>query len=50
MDLHLNRELAAKYRSKSQIARVLTEAWISDNMYCPRCSNDRIEHFLITKR
>ena len=50
MDLHLNRELAAKYRSKSQIARVLTEAWISDNMYCPRCGNDRIEHFPNNKK
>lgn len=50
MDLYLNRELAAKYRSKSQIARVLTEAWISDNMYCPRCGNDRIEHFPNNKK
>ena len=50
MDLHLNRELAAKYRSKSQIARVLTEAWISDNMYCPRCGNDKIEHFPNNKK
>ena len=50
MDLYLNKELAAKYRSKSQIARVLTEAWISDNMYCPRCGNDRIEHFPNNKK
>ncbi len=50
MDLYLNKELAAKYRSKSQIARVLTEAWISDNMYCPRCGNDKIEHFPNNKK
>ena len=50
MDLYLNKELAAKYRSKSQIARVLAEAWISDNMYCPRCGNDKIEHFPNNKK
>lgn len=50
MDLYLNKELAAKYRSKSQIARVLTEAWISDNMYYPRCGNDKIERFPNNKK
>ena len=50
MDLYLNKELAAKYRSKSQIARVLREAWVSDNMYCPRCGNDKIEHFPNNKK
>lgn len=29
-----------KYRSKSQIARVLTENWFQEEMYCPSCLND----------
>ncbi len=33
------------YRSRSQIARVLTESWILDNMYCPRCGNRSLNHF-----
>ena len=33
------------YHSKTQIARVLTEDWVNQNMYCPRCGNTRIKHF-----
>lgn len=45
MDLHFDKDIAANYRSYSQIARVLTEDWVCDNMFCPRCGNHRIEHF-----
>lgn len=31
-----------KYRSNSQIARVLTEKWISKEMYCPCCLHSKI--------
>lgn len=34
-----------KYHSNSQIARVLTERWIKDNMYCPHCGNIHINQF-----
>ena len=34
-----------EYHSKTQIARVLTEDWVNQNMYCPRCGNTRIKHF-----
>ena len=44
MDFRFNRDLAANYRSKSQIIRVLTESWVSDNIYCPRCGNPKILH------
>lgn len=27
----------SKYKSNSQIARVITESWVSDNLYCPHC-------------
>lgn len=45
MDLNLDINLAAGYHSGSQSARVLTENWINNNMFCPRCGNDRLEHF-----
>lgn len=30
------------YKSKSQIARVATEAWALRNLYCPRCTSPRL--------
>lgn len=45
MDLGFDRDIASKYHSYSQIARVLTEDWVSNNMFCPRCGNPHIEHF-----
>lgn len=40
-----NDSLEETYHSNSQIARILTENWVKDNMYCPRCGNMRISHF-----
>lgn len=37
--------ITATYHSNSQIARILTENWVKDNMYCPRCGETRIKHF-----
>jgi type II restriction enzyme len=37
MDLRFNTSLAEKYKSATQIARVLTEDWLARNMYCPIC-------------
>lgn len=45
MDLRFNQSNADNYHSSSQKARVFTESWISDNMFCPRCGNIKIEHF-----
>lgn len=44
MDLRFNKDLATKYHSKSQIIRVLTESWVEENMYCPRCGNSKLLH------
>ncbi|MBO5512084.1 MAG: restriction endonuclease [Clostridia bacterium] len=33
------------YHSNSQIARILTENWVKQNMYCPRCGHLHIEQF-----
>lgn len=40
MDLHLNTDLALRYKSQSQVARHLTQTWASDNLYCIACSSD----------
>lgn len=45
MDLSFDKCIAADYHSQSQIARVLTENWVGNNMFCPRCGNPCIEHF-----
>lgn len=37
MNLKLNTALAAKYKSKSQQAKAVTEDWLARNMYCPVC-------------
>ena len=39
MNLSMVGELAAAYKSGSQRARVVTEAWGEDNLYCPNCSS-----------
>ena len=45
MDLNLDRSLIDGYHSKAQISRVLSENWVAQNMYCPRCGNLHINHF-----
>lgn len=39
MDLRLP-EVSARYKSPSQIARVTTECWAVNNLYCPLCDSD----------
>ena len=43
MDLQLNPTIAAGYKSASQIARVVTERWAADNLYCLACASDRLD-------
>lgn len=45
MNLRFDLSLADRYNSSSQIARVLTEKWIENNMFCPRCGNTSLNHF-----
>ena len=45
MDLFFHTQDLSKYKSKSQIARVVTEGWVSESMYCPRCGNAMLQHF-----
>jgi len=45
MNLNFDNIETTHYHSASQIARVKTESWVVNNMYCPRCGNLRINHF-----
>jgi type II restriction enzyme len=43
MNLHLDVSVAGNYKSNSQIARVLTESWVKENLYCPNCGEEPLE-------
>lgn len=45
MILQMDAFLAEKYANASQKARVVTEAWVGNNMFCPRCGNTYIAQF-----
>ena len=45
MNLRLNIKLAKGYHSNSQIARVLTENWVTENSYCPSCGQTPLNEF-----
>lgn len=45
MNLAFDKNIIKNYHSGTQIARVLTEHWVNQNMYCPRCGNLHITHF-----
>lgn len=45
MNLEFDNSIIKNYHSGTQIARVLTENWVNENMYCPRCGNLHITHF-----
>ncbi|MEY2466918.1 MAG: hypothetical protein QOD03_1439 [Verrucomicrobiota bacterium] len=43
MNLSMTGELAAAYKSGSQRAGKVTEAWGADNFYCPNCSSPKLD-------
>lgn len=45
MNLNFNLNIVENYHSNAQKARVLTESWITENLYCPRCGHPNISHF-----
>ncbi|MCF0183195.1 MAG: restriction endonuclease [Bacteroidaceae bacterium] len=49
MDLHFNQQLAQGYHGKTQIARVMTEDWVTRNMYCPICGHPMLCHYEANK-
>ena len=44
MNLSFDCSLAERYSNLSQKIRVMSEAWLADNMYCPVCGHPRISH------
>ncbi|MCF0177762.1 MAG: restriction endonuclease [Bacteroidales bacterium] len=49
MDLFLNPLIAQGYHGRTQIARVITEDWVSRNLYCPICGNPMLTHYEANK-
>lgn len=45
MNLHFDFKEANGYKRGSQIARVTTEAWVAQNMYCPVCGAPMLKHY-----
>lgn len=45
MNFSFNISLAESYHSSTQRARVLTEDWLGNNMYCPVCGASVLNHF-----
>jgi type II restriction enzyme len=42
MNLSMTAKLAAAYNSGSQRARVVTESWAEQNLYCPNCPSPKL--------
>ena len=45
MNLTFNKSLVVNYKSASQKARVLTERWVGDSVYCPNCGRLDIDKY-----
>lgn len=45
MKLSFDKQLADNYTSQSQKIRVLTETWVSNEIYCPNCGNIKISDY-----
>lgn len=45
MNLQMDGKSAEQYTSNSQKIRVITEAWVNNNMFCPHCGNQYVSCF-----
>jgi type II restriction enzyme len=45
MQLIFNEQLATNYKSASQKARVLTEHWVDESVFCPNCGHVEIDKY-----
>src|SRR5919201_6479521 len=43
MRIDMPSEMASAYNSPSQRARVVSESWAAENLYCPCCEADRLQ-------
>ena len=44
MNFKLNIGLTGGYKNSSQKIRVMTEAWVADNIFCPVCGSPHVSH------
>jgi type II restriction enzyme len=49
MNLSLEANISSRYHSNSQRARVITEHWLSQNMFCPICGAEHLTQFVANK-
>src|SRR3989344_5878752 len=45
MRLVFDKKIAENYKSQSQKARVLTEKWVDDSVFCPNCGHMDIDKY-----
>lgn len=45
MNIDFDKRVAIAYKSSSQQARVLTEDWVSRQIYCPNCGSAQLEKY-----
>ncbi len=50
MELSLDPSLAEGYSNRSQIARVVTEHWANENLFCPACPSDHLDQLRANAR
>jgi len=50
LKLELKPEIASAYRSMPQRARVPTENWVQENLYCPACASDELSPTLTGRK
>lgn len=43
MDLHFDKSVALNYNSASQRIRIMSERWLTQNLFCPCCGNVHID-------
>lgn len=45
MNLIFDKQLAIKYKNASQRARILTEQWVDESIFCPNCGRLQIDKY-----
>lgn len=43
MNIEMNPSVSKGYKDPAQIARVTTEGWANENLYCPACLNELLD-------
>ena len=43
--MHLNIDIAQGFKSRSQMARLITENWVEHNIFCPICGAPVLQHY-----